>query len=72
MKKYLGSAAFLVGLCLGQSSYAQVEKPKESTGLKLDLAKKWFERISLRGYAQVRYNRLFETNAKLKCEQCQM
>jgi len=70
MKKYLGSAAFLVGLCLGQSSYAQVEKPKESTGLKLDLAKKWFERISLRGYAQVRYNRLFETNAKLKCEQC--
>ena len=70
MKKYLGSAAFLVGLCLGQSSYAQVEKPKESTGLKLDLAKKWFERISLRGYAQVRYNRLFETNSKLKCEQC--
>lgn len=32
--------------------------------------KKWFESISIRGYVQARYNRLFETNAKLKCEQC--
>lgn len=32
--------------------------------------KKWFEKISLRGYAQLRYNRLFETNPALKCEQC--
>lgn len=32
--------------------------------------KRWFETISLRGYMQVRYNRLFETNPKLKCEQC--
>jgi hypothetical protein len=32
--------------------------------------KKWFESISIRGYAQVRYNRLFETNPDLKCEQC--
>lgn len=32
--------------------------------------KKWFEKISLRGYTQVRYNRLLETNSSLKCEQC--
>ncbi len=32
--------------------------------------KKWFETISLRGYAQVRYNRLLETNPDLKCESC--
>lgn len=32
--------------------------------------KKWYERINLRGYAQVRYNRLLETNSKLGCEQC--
>ena len=32
--------------------------------------KRWYETISLRGYIQVRYNRLFETNSKLKCEQC--
>ncbi|MEY4934578.1 MAG: hypothetical protein RIS64_937 [Bacteroidota bacterium] len=33
-------------------------------------AKKWYETFSIRGYAQVRYNRLFETNPKLKCDQC--
>lgn len=32
--------------------------------------KRWYETISLRGYMQVRYNRLMETNPKLKCEQC--
>lgn len=32
--------------------------------------KHWYEKIALRGYAQVRYNRLFETNEKLKCDQC--
>jgi phosphate-selective porin len=32
--------------------------------------KKWFEKISMRGYTQVRYNRLMETNPDLKCDQC--
>ncbi len=32
--------------------------------------KKWFEKINLRGYTQIRYNRLLETNSQLKCEQC--
>ncbi len=32
--------------------------------------KKWYESISIRGYAQVRYNRLLETNENLSCEQC--
>jgi hypothetical protein len=32
--------------------------------------KKWYESFSIRGYMQVRYNRLLETNDKLKCEQC--
>ncbi|MCY7290802.1 MAG: OprO/OprP family phosphate-selective porin [Ferruginibacter sp.] len=32
--------------------------------------KHWFESFSIRGYVQVRYNRLLETNQKLKCEQC--
>lgn len=31
--------------------------------------KPWYETISLRGYMQVRYNRLLETNPKLKNEQ---
>lgn len=32
--------------------------------------KKWYDKISLRGYMQVRYNRLLETNANLRCESC--
>lgn len=32
--------------------------------------KKWFEIISIGGYVQARYNRLFETNPNLGCEQC--
>lgn len=30
----------------------------------------WYESFSIRGYVQARYNRLLETNAQLKCEQC--
>ncbi len=30
----------------------------------------WYETISLRGYAQLRYNGLFETNSNLQCDQC--
>lgn len=32
--------------------------------------KNWYESFSIRGYMQVRYNRLLETNENLKCEQC--
>lgn len=32
--------------------------------------KAWYEIISIRGYAQIRYNRLLETNPDLKCDQC--
>lgn len=32
--------------------------------------KKWYDLINIRGYVQVRYNRLLETNEELKCEQC--
>lgn len=42
------------------------EKPKPAK----KQTKHWYESFSIRGYVQVRYNRLFETNPKLKCEQC--
>ena len=32
--------------------------------------KKWYETVKISGYAQVRYNRLLETNPNLGCEQC--
>lgn len=34
------------------------------------VSKKWYEIINIGGYVQVRYNRLLETNPKLKCDQC--
>lgn len=30
----------------------------------------WFERLRVRGYGQIRYNRLGETNPAFQCEQC--
>ncbi|MCU0617981.1 MAG: hypothetical protein MUD17_12990, partial [Gemmatimonadaceae bacterium] len=30
----------------------------------------WYESFQIRGYTQVRYNRLLETNELLRCEQC--
>jgi hypothetical protein len=45
------------------SDYTQSNKPDiKGTG--------WFEKISLGGYIQLRYNRLLETNPNLTCEQC--
>lgn len=32
--------------------------------------KAWYDRFSIRGYAQFRYNRLLETNENLKCSTC--
>lgn len=34
------------------------------------MAHKWYEKIQLRGYTQLRYNRLFESNNKLTCTTC--
>ena len=59
MKKQLFS---LLLTLISISVFAQNEKPKEE--------KKWFETISVRGYAQMRYNGLLVTNPDLGCEQC--
>lgn len=79
MKKTLLPSLFAALLLLPAFASAQ-EAPVptvEERLLKLEAAvkapesdKPWFEKISLRGYAQVRYNRLLENNENLKCEQC--
>ena len=45
-----------------------VEKAPEKT--EAQKKKAWYEILSIRGYAQIRYNRLLETNPDLKCDQC--
>jgi len=32
--------------------------------------KPWYESFRIRGYGQIRYNRLFESNPQFQCEQC--
>jgi hypothetical protein len=42
----------------------------QNNAIQVEPKKHWYESFSIRGYGQVRYNRLLETNANLKCEQC--
>lgn len=50
-------------------AYTQSDSTKKETP-KPVAEKKWYDKLSVRGYAQIRYNRLFETNPDLGCEQC--
>ncbi len=52
---FLGALAMLLSLNLAAQTTAPI--------------KKWYDSFSIRGYGQIRYNRLFETNEKLKSEQ---
>lgn len=43
---------------------------QSSPGTQAEQARPWYERFSLRGYAQLRYNRLLESNPDLTCSAC--
>lgn len=45
-------------------------EPAKVEPAKKDEPPKWYDKISARGYLQFRYNRLLETNDKLRCDQC--
>nr|WP_035806835.1 porin [Lunatimonas lonarensis] len=49
------------------SSFMPVDSVMEERPV---VGKNWSEVVKLRGYAQLRYNRLFETNPLLSCDQC--
>lgn len=55
------------------SANKQKEKEQEKLVVKGVQEKEkelWYNKISLRGYAHIRYNGLFSTNDKVSCEQC--
>lgn len=56
---------FLLLLAIPFSALAQ-----QADSLKKTPRSEWFNKLSIRGYAQLRYNRLLETNPDLGCEQC--
>ena len=63
MKAFILLLLVLAGSAHAQeqgTSLAQMQKVVNDT-----LGSKWYERIQLKGYAQFRYNRLFETNSNL-------
>jgi len=59
---FLSASSVLVSI-LSVSSVAQAQ---DSTATD----RPWYDRLSIRGYAQLRYNRLLETNEQLKCPTC--
>lgn len=69
MRIYLIRSIIVLGLISVATTglLAQTETPKIDPQPEV---KPWFQNFNIRGYAQVRYNRLLETNPDLKCEQC--
>lgn len=47
-----------------------INKVKESQEKVKPKKEVWYDKISIRGYAQVRYNGLLSTNDKVSCDQC--
>jgi hypothetical protein len=53
------------------ASAQNTDKPAEVIEKKEEeKPKKWYESFAIRGYLQIRYNQLLETNEDLVCEQC--
>ncbi len=61
-------ALFPAMLLLSNISLGQSDSSTNAAAVAPD--KKWYDTFSIRGYAQIRYNRLLETNEDLGCEQC--
>ena len=67
--KYMKAPILLIIFFLGTNLSAQ-QTVQDTTKKSTVMTKKWFEAINIRGYAQVRYNGLLQTNEDLSCEQC--
>lgn len=70
------SSSFGLFICMlfvfNSTNVKAQENSKDSlkSNYRKESSKKWYESFSIRGYSQIRYNRLLETNPQLKCEQC--
>lgn len=59
---------------VGNIAYSQ-ELRSDTSNIRTDSVEQsaspeWYKKIKIRGYTQLRYNRLLETNADLTCDQC--
>lgn len=72
--KYQKTIFICAFFCLTAATVMNAQQTVESGIVRTEeqvkpVEKKWYDNISLRGYVQVRYNRLFETNENLQNEQ---
>jgi hypothetical protein len=64
-------SVFLVMVILVLSNHSLLaQATAEPAAPKPAVEEKWYDTFKIRGYLQIRYNRLLETNEDLKCEQC--
>ena len=68
--KYINLFAIVLTTILLNSNIVSGQVVNDTTKKLTATSKKWFESINIRGYAQVRYNGLLQTNEDLGCEQC--
>ena len=68
--KYINLFAIGLTTILLNTNLASGQVVNDTTKKSITTSKKWFESINIRGYAQVRYNGLLQTNEDLGCEQC--
>lgn len=73
IRPFWAAALIMAANCLfANSAFSEspafIQKDSVPAPTKSAPTKKWYERISLKGYAQIRYNRLLETNPDLKIE----
>src|SRR5690606_34285375 len=67
-KRGLYLIVLTVFLITALNANAQIDTSAQKSGN--TTTNKWYDNFSLRGYVQVRYNRLLETNENLGCDQC--
>lgn len=71
MKSTLFKAiCFSVITIFSNNGFGQTDTTKSAVKAIETAKSHWYDNIQIRGYLQVRYNRLLETNPDLKCEQC--
>ena len=52
------------------NTFAQSDSSRVNSTSSIVPKKAWYDNLSIRGYMQIRYNRLLESNENLGCEQC--
>lgn len=70
MKGIQKVSGLIVVTLLTIKAVAQIDSVKPLVKSEAIAKSNWYDNFQIRGYLQVRYNRLLETNPDLKCEQC--